>query len=193
MPATARTMSTVSRPMATTSLMGYGRQRRFSASRNYGSPTCSGAAVEAGSAARSATRRPPWRPAWRIAWWRSVRWRRVSMLGAAGRSGAAAAVMGDDAFLFPHGVMSFKATLRHENHPFHARSRHQAVPVRHRTGLLPPRSVQPNAVMRGRELDEAKYDASRWIIEPFHHLMIAVRKTTVRRRWSSSRRIGRRT
>ena len=24
--------------------------------------------------------------------------------------------------------------------------------------------------MRGRELDAAKYDASRWIIEPFHHL-----------------------
>jgi acetyl-CoA acetyltransferase len=28
----------------------------------------------------------------------------------------------------------------------------------------------PNAVMRGRELDAAKYDASRWIIEPHFHL-----------------------
>ena len=28
----------------------------------------------------------------------------------------------------------------------------------------------PNAVMRGRPLDEAKYDDSRWIIEPFFHL-----------------------
>ena len=28
----------------------------------------------------------------------------------------------------------------------------------------------PNAVMRGRPLDEQKYDDSRWIIEPFFHL-----------------------
>ena len=30
--------------------------------------------------------------------------------------------------------------------------------------------TNPAAVMRGRTLDEAKYDASRWIVEPFFHL-----------------------
>ena len=88
-----------------------------------------------------------------------------------GRSGAAAAVMGDDAFLFPYGVMSpaqrfaMKITRFMHNHGIKQEAlRGIALACYHHA------QKNPNAVMRGRELDAEKYDASRWIIEPFHHL-----------------------
>jgi len=88
-----------------------------------------------------------------------------------GRSGAAAAVAGDDAFLFPYGVMSpaqrfaMKITrFMHDHRIKQEALRGIALACYHHA------QKNPNAVMRGRELDEAKYDSSRWIIEPFHHL-----------------------
>jgi acetyl-CoA acetyltransferase len=88
-----------------------------------------------------------------------------------GRSGAAAAVMGDDAFLFPYGVMSpaqrfaMKITRFMHDHGIKQEAlRGIALACYHHA------QKNPNAVMRGRELDEEKYDSSRWIIEPFHHL-----------------------
>jgi acetyl-CoA acetyltransferase len=88
-----------------------------------------------------------------------------------GRSGAAAAVMGDDAFLFPYGVMSpaqrFAMKITRFMTDLGIRQealRGIALACYHHA------QKNPNAVMRGRTLDEAKYDDSRWIIEPFHHL-----------------------
>jgi hypothetical protein len=40
--------------------------------------------------------------------------------------------------------------------------------ARDRPGVLPPRAANPRAVMHGKPLDEERYDASRWIVEPFH-------------------------
>ena len=88
-----------------------------------------------------------------------------------GRSAAPTAVGGDDAFLFPYGVMSpaqrfaMKITRFMHNHGIKQEAlRGIAMACYHHA------QKNPNAVMRGRELTEEKYDNSRWIIEPFHHL-----------------------
>jgi len=88
-----------------------------------------------------------------------------------GRSGGAPLAAGDDAFLFPYGVMSpaqrfaMKVTrFMHETGIRQEALRAISLACYHHA------QNNPNAVMRGRELDEAKYDASRWIIEPFFHL-----------------------
>jgi acetyl-CoA acetyltransferase len=88
-----------------------------------------------------------------------------------GRGAQAAAAAGDDAFLAPYGLMSpaqrfaMKITRFMTEHGI----RHEALRA---IAMASYRHAQsnPNAVMRGRPLDEAKYDASRWIIEPFHRL-----------------------
>jgi acetyl-CoA acetyltransferase len=88
-----------------------------------------------------------------------------------GRGNAAVAAGGDDAFLFPYGVMSpaqrfaMKVTrFMHETGIKQEALRAISLACYHHA------QNNPNAVMRGRTLDEAKYDASRWIIEPFFHL-----------------------
>jgi acetyl-CoA acetyltransferase len=88
-----------------------------------------------------------------------------------GRGAQAAAAMGDDAFLAPYGLMSpaqrfaMKITRFMTDHGIrHEALRAIAMASYHHA------QTNPNAVMRGRPLDEAKYDASRWIIEPFHRL-----------------------
>jgi acetyl-CoA acetyltransferase len=88
-----------------------------------------------------------------------------------GRSGGAPLAAGDDAFLFPYGVMSpaqrfaMKVTrFMHETGIRQEALRAISLACYHHA------QNNPNAVMRGRDLDEAKYDASRWIIEPFFHL-----------------------
>src|SRR5258708_2442954 len=88
-----------------------------------------------------------------------------------GRGNASGAVGGDDAFLFPYGVMSpaqrfaMKVTrFMHEHGIKQEALRAISIACYHHA------QNNPNAVMRGRTLDEAKYDASRWIIEPFFHL-----------------------
>jgi acetyl-CoA acetyltransferase len=88
-----------------------------------------------------------------------------------GRSGGAPLAAGDAAFLFPYGVMSpaqrfaMKVTrFMHETGIRQEALRAISLACYHHA------QNNPNAVMRGRDLDEAKYDASRWIIEPFFHL-----------------------
>jgi acetyl-CoA acetyltransferase len=88
-----------------------------------------------------------------------------------GRGAQSSAATGDDAFLAPYGLMSpaqrfaMKITRFMSDHAIrHEALRAIAMASYHHA------QTNPRAVMRGRPLDEAKYDASRWIIEPFHRL-----------------------
>lgn len=88
-----------------------------------------------------------------------------------GRGAQQAAAAGDDAFLAPYGLMSpaqrfaMKITRFMTDHGIrHEALRAIAMASYHHA------QTNPRAVMNGRPLDEAKYDASRWIIEPFHRL-----------------------
>jgi acetyl-CoA acetyltransferase len=88
-----------------------------------------------------------------------------------GRSAGAAVAMGDDAFLAPYGLMSpaqrfaMKITRFMHDHGIRQEAlRGISLACYHHA------QNNPNAVMRGRPLDEQKYDDSRWIIEPFFHL-----------------------
>jgi acetyl-CoA acetyltransferase len=88
-----------------------------------------------------------------------------------GRSGGAPIAAGDDSFLFPYGIMSpaqrfaMKVTrFMHDTGIRQEALRAISLACCHHA------QNNPNAVMRGRTLDAAKYDASRWIIEPFFHL-----------------------
>ncbi|MBN8926875.1 MAG: acetyl-CoA acetyltransferase [Rhodospirillales bacterium 69-11] len=88
-----------------------------------------------------------------------------------GRSQASTAVTGDDAFLAPYGLMSpaqrfaMKVTRFMHDHGIRQDAlRAISLACYHHA------QNNPNAVMKGRPLDAAKYDASRWIIEPFFHL-----------------------
>jgi acetyl-CoA acetyltransferase len=88
-----------------------------------------------------------------------------------GRGTGAPLAAGDDSFIMPYGVMSpaqrfaMKVTRFMHDHGI----RHEALRA---ISLACYHHAQnnPNAVMRGRPLDEAKYDDSRWIIEPFFKL-----------------------
>ncbi len=88
-----------------------------------------------------------------------------------GRSGGVPLAAGDDAFLFPYGVMSpaqrfaMKVTRFMHDHGIKQEAlRAISLACYHHA------QNNPNAVMRGRPLTEEKYDSSRWIIEPFFHL-----------------------
>ena len=88
-----------------------------------------------------------------------------------GRANQLAAVSGDDAFLAPYGLMSpaqrfaMKITrFMTDNGIRHEALRAIAMASYHHA------QTNPRAVMYGRPLTEEKYDASRWIIEPFHRL-----------------------
>ncbi|MDO9713720.1 thiolase C-terminal domain-containing protein [Paracraurococcus lichenis] len=88
-----------------------------------------------------------------------------------GRGNQAAVVGGDDAFLAPYGLMSpaqrfaMKITRFMTDHGIrHEALRAIAMASYHHA------QTNPRAVMNGRPLSEEKYDASRWIIEPFHRL-----------------------
>jgi len=88
-----------------------------------------------------------------------------------GRAGGAATVYGEDAFVQPYGLMSpaqrfaMKITRFMTDHGIkHEALRSIALASYHHA------QTNPRAVMQGKPLDEAKYDASRWIIEPFHRL-----------------------
>ncbi len=88
-----------------------------------------------------------------------------------GRSGGAPIAAGDDAFLFPYGLMSpaqrfaMKVTRFMHDHGIRQEAlRAISLACYHHA------QNNPNAVMRGRPLDAAMYDASRWIIEPHFHL-----------------------
>ncbi len=88
-----------------------------------------------------------------------------------GRGVAASAAVGEDAFLAPYGLMSpaqrfaMKITRFMADHGIrHGALRGIAMASYHHA------QTNPRALMRGRPLDEAKYDASRWIVEPFLRL-----------------------
>ncbi|MCX7384342.1 MAG: acetyl-CoA acetyltransferase [Alphaproteobacteria bacterium] len=88
-----------------------------------------------------------------------------------GRSGGSPLVGGDDAFLFPYGLMSpaqrfaMKVTRFMHDHGI-GQNALRAISL----ACYHHAQNNPNAVMQGRPLDEAAYDASRWIIEPHFHL-----------------------
>ncbi|MCO6416790.1 hypothetical protein JYK14_11555, partial [Siccirubricoccus sp. KC 17139] len=86
-----------------------------------------------------------------------------------GRGAQQAAAAGDDAFLAPYGLMSpaprfaMKITRFMTDHGI----RHEALRAIALTSYFHAQT-NPRAVMQGRPLDVEKYEASRWIIEPFH-------------------------
>ncbi len=92
--------------------------------------------------------------------------------GQFGRFGQGArrpAVAGDPALWIPYGLMSpaqmfaMRATrLMHDHGIRQEALRAVALASYHHA------QANPRAVMHGRPLDEADYDASRWIVEPFH-------------------------
>lgn len=88
-----------------------------------------------------------------------------------GRGAQAAAAAGDDAFLAPYGLMSPAQRFAMKITRFMTENgiRHEALRAIAMASYHHAQS-NPNAVMRGRPLSEEKYDASRWIIEPFHRL-----------------------
>jgi len=88
--------------------------------------------------------------------------------GRFGRAPTAPTIAGDMAYQAPYGVLSpgqkfaMKAQrFMHENGVKQEALRAIALASYHHAQL------NPRAVMYGRPLDEAKYDASRWIVEPF--------------------------
>ncbi len=88
-----------------------------------------------------------------------------------GRAPAVTTVGGDDAFIVPYGVISpaqrfaMKVTrFMHEHGIRQEALRAISLACYHHA------QSNPRAVMHGKPLDETKYDASRWIIEPFFHL-----------------------
>jgi acetyl-CoA acetyltransferase len=88
-----------------------------------------------------------------------------------GRGAQQAAAAGDDAFLAPYGLMSpaqrfaMKITRFMTEHGI----RHEALRAIALTSYNHAQT-NPRAVMNGRPLNVEKYEASRWIIEPFHRL-----------------------
>ena len=88
-----------------------------------------------------------------------------------GRAAGATAVGGDDAFLAPYGLMSpaqrfaMKVTRFMHDHGI-GQNALRAISL----ACYQHAQNNPNAVMQGRPLDAATYDASRWIIEPYFHL-----------------------
>ncbi len=88
-----------------------------------------------------------------------------------GLSQVGALAQGDNAFLAPYGLISpaqkfaMKITRFMTEHGIrHEALRAIAMASYHHA------QTNPRAVMYGRPLTEAMYDASRWIIEPFHRL-----------------------
>src|SRR6195952_4947572 len=86
-----------------------------------------------------------------------------------GRGTGAPLASGDDTFTIPYGVMSSaeKFVMKVVRFMHDHGVRQEALRA---ISLASYHHAQnnPRAVMYGRPLDEAKYDASRWIVEPFH-------------------------
>ncbi len=88
-----------------------------------------------------------------------------------GRSAGASVAAGDDAFMFPYGVISpaqrFAMKVIRFMHD-HGITEHALRAIS--LACYHHAQNNPNAVMQGHLLDEGKYDQSRWIIEPFFRL-----------------------
>ncbi|OGA61880.1 MAG: acetyl-CoA acetyltransferase [Burkholderiales bacterium RIFCSPHIGHO2_01_FULL_64_960] len=89
--------------------------------------------------------------------------------GRFGQSTASGTVSGERAYLVPHGVISppqrFAMRVRRYMHEHGVRQEAlRAIAL----ASYQHAQANPRAVMHGKPLDAAKYDASRWIVEPFH-------------------------
>ena len=89
--------------------------------------------------------------------------------GRFGQTGGVATVSGEKSYLMPYGVLSppqrFAMRVRRYMHDHGIRQeamRAIALASYHHA------QANPRAVMHGKPLDAARYDASRWIAEPFH-------------------------
>lgn len=89
--------------------------------------------------------------------------------GRFGQSSASGTLSGERSYLVPYGVISppqrFAMRVRRYMHEHGVRQealRAIALASYHHA------QANPRAVMHGKPLDAAKYDASRWIVEPFH-------------------------
>jgi acetyl-CoA acetyltransferase len=86
-----------------------------------------------------------------------------------GRGSGAPLASGDDAFTIPYGVMSpaQKFVMKVVRFMHDHGVKQEALRAISMASYYHAQN-NPRAVMYGRPLDEAKYDASRWIVEPFH-------------------------
>ena len=89
--------------------------------------------------------------------------------GRFGRTTGISTISGEKAYLMPHGVLAppqrFAMQVRRYMHEHGVRQdalRAIALASYHHA------QANPRAVMYGKPLDSSKYDASRWIAEPFH-------------------------
>lgn len=106
----------------------------------------------------------------RVVVFRALAQGQFARFGLGGQADAkAATVSGDHAFSLPYGAISpgqrFAMKVRrfmHEHGVDQSALRAVALASYHHA------QQNPRAIMRGRPLDEAAYDASRWIVEPFH-------------------------
>ncbi len=89
--------------------------------------------------------------------------------GRFGQSSAAGTVSGERAYLVPYGVISppQRFAMRATRYMYEHGVRQDALRA---IALASYHHAQanPRAVMYGKPLDPEKYDASRWIVEPFH-------------------------
>lgn len=89
--------------------------------------------------------------------------------GRFGRTTGVDTVSGEKAYLMPYGVLSppQRFAMRAQRYMHEHGVRQEALRA---IALASYQHAQanPRAVMHGRPLDEARYDASRWIAEPFH-------------------------
>lgn len=88
---------------------------------------------------------------------------------ASGAGAAAATISGERSYLAPYGVISppQRFAMRVQRYMHDHGVRQEALRA---IALASYHHAQnnPRAVMHGKPLDAAKYDASRWIVEPFH-------------------------
>jgi len=85
-----------------------------------------------------------------------------------GQGPVAATVSGDKAFEVPYGVMSPAQRFAMKVNRFmHEHGVEQSALRAIALASYEHAQSNPRAVMHGRPLDEAKYDQSRWIVEPF--------------------------
>lgn len=89
--------------------------------------------------------------------------------GRFGQAGAVDTISGERAYLMPYGVLAppQRFAMRVQRYMHEHGVRQEALRA---IALASYHHAQsnPRAVMRGRPLNSDKYDASRWIVEPFH-------------------------
>lgn len=89
--------------------------------------------------------------------------------GRFGQTSGIDTISGEKAYLMPYGVLAppQRFAMRVQRYMHEHGVRHEALRA---IALASYHHAQanPRAVMHGKPLDAAKYDASRWIVEPFH-------------------------